>query len=148
MIMVFSCKERPTFTEAKREAVRVEVRNFLDDNFTQIKEEGFVGELTSLDHSPYFYWIPPRKTMPISYDSVASILRKFTPGYKSVESIWDTLYIQPISEDIATYTGRFFSTYVDTLGRVSKFEMMEIGVAAKKDGQWKLISGQTSLAPQ
>jgi hypothetical protein len=142
---LISCNNSTKLTEEEKKEIRAEVKGLLIDNFVMIKEMGYTEELQTLDNSPDFYWIPPRKSMPISYDSVAAILKKFTPGYKSVENVWDTLYIQPLTSEVASYTGRFHSTYTDTSGHVSNFKMMEIGVVAKRNGQWKLVSGQTSV---
>lgn len=113
--------------------------------FIHMKEKGYVAELDFLDNSSSFFWIPPGKSQPISYDSVASIIRKFIPGNRAVENSWDTLYVQPLGSRLATYTGRYHARYTDTAGRVSVFRMVDIGVVVKNAYGWKIVSGQTTV---
>lgn len=132
-------------TKKEKQQIKKEVTQLLYGNFERIKAEGYTAELKSLDNSPDFYWIPPRQSMPISYDAVAAIIEKFVQGNRSVVSTWDTLHVQPLSKQIATYTGKYHSVYTDTAGKVLEFDMQEIGTVVKRKEGWKLMSGKTSV---
>ncbi len=131
--------------ENERQQIKNEISGLLHANFKNIAEKGYMEDLKSLDNSPGFYWIPPGQTMPISYDSVAAIIKKFIPGNRSVVSTWDTLHVQPINKEIATYAGKYHSIYTDTTGKVLEFNMHEIGTVVKRKEGWKIVSGKTSV---
>ncbi len=146
-VFVFSsCSDsKKAISGNKRQKIIKEVSQFLYDNFKRIRREGYTAELESLDDSPEFFWITPGKSMPVSYDSVAAIIKKFVPGNRSVVSTWDILLVQPLSSEIATYTGKYHSVYTDTAGKVLEFNLHEIGTVVKRKGVWKLVSGKTSV---
>jgi hypothetical protein len=141
------CIAQRHLSEPNKNRIQAEVRKTLYDCFAQMKKEGYSAELYFLDASPDFFWIPPRHSLPVSYDSVAALIKKFLPGNRSVENTWDTLHIQPLSETFATYTGRYRAKYTDTTGRVSEYFMLDVGTVVKRKNGWKIISGQTSAIP-
>ena len=117
----------------------------LYETLEDIHKEGFIGEAKHLYNSPAFYWIPPRQSTPISYDSVVTILRKATPLYKEVKSTWQSLTVYPLTKKMVTYTGKYQSVYTVLSGKQSTFLMHETGVMIREKGKWLLLNGHTSL---
>lgn len=124
------------------------VRQTLENYYKEIRESGLTAEFKYLDNSPDFFWVPPGYQSSISLDSVTTILKQNAPKYKSVENSFDKLSIIPLSNEIATYTGKIKSTMVDTLGKTMAFSLIETGVLIKRKDSWKLLNGQTSTLTQ
>ncbi len=135
----------PEAASADIPAVVKAVRQTLNDYFADVRENGLTAEFGYLDSSADFSWIPPGYRAPISYDSVASILTQRAPFYSSISNSWDTLSILPLTNELASYSGRLQSTMVDTTGKSATYTLTETGVAIKRDGKWQLLRGQTSV---
>jgi uncharacterized protein len=145
-IAASSCDLSPSeLTDAEKSSVVKEARLMLDNYYAEIKKGGLTAEFKYLDNSPEFFWIPPGFDEPISYDSVASILRQNAPSLKSIDNSWDTLRITPITSEVAAYTGRLRSLTIDTKGKHSEYVLIETGVLIKRKDGWKLLNGRTSM---
>ena len=134
--------------EAEKKLIIDSVTQTLNRYYDDIRAEGLMAEFRYLDNSPEFYWVPPGFSVAISYDSVASILRQNAPLLKDIDNKWDTLRIDPLSHELATYTGRLHSIVTDTAGHVSETSLVETGLLIKRRNGWKLLSGQTSVYSQ
>jgi len=110
-----------------------------------IRKSGLTAEFKYLDNSSEFFWVPRGYSSYISYDSVATVLKQTAPKYKSVDNSFDTLRIFPLRKELATYTGRLNSTMTDISGKVITLQLIETGVLIKRQDEWKLLSGQTSI---
>lgn len=134
-----------SFTQKDRERVIAEVKQTLDDYFESVRTKGLTGEFSYLDSSADFYWVPPGFEHPISFDSVASILRSRASSFKKIDNSFDTLIVVPLSNDIASYSGTVNSICTDTSGVKTGYKLTETGILVKRESGWKLLSGQTSL---
>ena len=140
-----SCASRQSsLSQSKKDRIIQDARQTLYNYYSDIQKEGLLAEFKYLDSSTDFFWIPPGYLTPLSFDSVAAILNRNSPLYKSIVNSWDTLRIIPITTELATYTGRLHSKMIDNSNRAFEFELIESGVLTKRDGKWKLLSGQTS----
>jgi len=70
------------------------------------------------------------------------------PVFSSIENVWDTLRVDPLTREYATYTGKFHGTMTDTTGGVTIVAGIETGVVVKRKDGWKLLRGQSSLLPE
>lgn len=143
--LLFSCKQSATMTQAEQKAVTTEVTDMLNSYNQEVKQSGLMAELKYLDSSEYFFWVPPGYSGSLSYDSVVAILKQNATQNKIIDNTFDTLTIIPLSKDIAVYTGLLRSIMTDTLGKKETYRLAETGTVIKRDGHWKLLSGQTSL---
>lgn len=148
LIIMISCRDAETISADEKNEIIKEVHVTLDNYYNDIKESGLIAEFKYLDNSPDFAWLPPGCTVPISYDSVATILRLNAPLFTSIENSFDTLKITPLTRKLATYTGRLNSVMRDTTGKMSKLKLVETGIMIKRKEGWKLLSGQTSMVVQ
>jgi len=148
VLFLSACQEVDTFTEDEKEAVRSRVKQMLDDYYSAIRTGGMMAEFGYLDNSPEFFWVPPGYSSWISYDSVATVLKANAPAFSSVDNVWDTLRVDPLTREYATYSGTLYTTMTDTAGTVTRVSAIETGVVVKRKDGWKLLRGQTSLLPQ
>jgi len=144
--MAVSCGEPEMgFTQSDRKMISDSIRQTLNNYFADIKKEGLTAELKYLDSSSDFFWVPPGYKSSISYDSVAAILKRYAPFYQSTDNSWETLMINPITNNLASYSGRIHSITTDSSGKVSNFTLIETGLVVKRQTGWKLLNGQTSV---
>jgi hypothetical protein len=122
-----------------------EIRQTLFNYYTDIERDGLLAEFRYLDSSADFFWVPPGFTTAISFDSVAAILKKNAPLYRSINNAWDTLRVIVVSNEFATYTGKLHSKLTDTSGKVYEADLIESGTVIKRGDKWKLLCGQTAL---
>jgi hypothetical protein len=141
-----SCQQdKSIISQETRNGIIKDVRNTLLEYVAAIEEHGMLAELTYLDHSPDFFWIPPGYEHPIYYDSVESVIKSNAARFKSVVNSFDSLQVIPLSERLAIYTGKVKSITTDTANQVTEANLIETGVMIKRKDGWKLLSGQTSL---
>jgi len=132
-------------SEIDKKQVLDSVRHTLANYYVAIKKEGLTAEFRFLDSSADFFWVPPNYATAILYDSVANIINQNARAFKTVDNTWDTLRINYLTPELASYTGRLRSITTDTSGRVFTFTMVETGLVIKRKDGWKLLSGQTSM---
>jgi hypothetical protein len=145
LVFIGSCSERTNLSTTEYDKIKREIEAALHKNFETIAAEGWIGELKALDDSRQFSWVPPGKYAPINYDSMKSVLQRATMTIEKTELAWIELYVKPISQTLATYSGRYSSRYTMKSGKVAEFTMAESGTVIRKKNGWKLISGQTFL---
>jgi hypothetical protein len=149
LLAICACQqEKSSLSETEQVRVAEDVRQALNNYLAAVKKEGLTAEFSYLDNSEDFFWVPPGYQGPISYDSVAAILKVNAPLFKSIENSFDTLRIIPLSEGLAAYTTQLHSVMTDTSGKVSFSRLIETGVVIKRKDGWKLLGGQTSLITQ
>jgi hypothetical protein len=139
------CLEEESLDENDRILIKRESKQMLKDYFASVKTKGLLGEFPYLDSSADFYWVPPGFEHPISYDSVATILRSRASSFKEIDNSFDTLTVFPLTNNLASYTGRINSICTDTSGTTRVYKLMETGMLVRRENAWKLLSGQTSL---
>jgi len=131
--------------EMNKKDISDSVRLTLNNYFADVRKEGLLGEFKYLDSSLDFFWVPPGYSSSISYDSVASILRKYQAFYTAIENSWESLIVTPLTNELASYSGRIHSVTTDTSGARKDITLVETGLVIKRKGGWKLLNGQTSV---
>lgn len=111
------------------------------------RERGLLAEVPYLDTSDRFFWVPPGFSGRISRDSVIAILTTNAASIESVDPQWTELEVSALSATAAVYTGRLRATVVKTSGDTAMTELLETGVLIKRGDGWKLLCGQTGVAP-
>jgi len=68
VLAVQSCSVNETseLKEQDRLAIEKEVRSTLNEYYADIRKTGLTGELTYLDSSDNFFWVPPGSNSPLS----------------------------------------------------------------------------------
>ncbi len=143
---IVSCDQVTSLTDEEKGNIVIEVKQTLDNYYADIKQEGLTAEFKYLDNSKDFYWTPPGFSKPISYDSVAIILKKNAPNYKEIDNKFESLTIDAISLDSAMYSGKIRSIITDTTNNVITMHLNEKGKLIKRKDGWKLLSGETTLS--
>ncbi len=140
-----SCSNSDTLDTKNQELITKQIRKTLTDYYRDIKENGLTAEFKYLDKSEDFFWVPPGYKSAITYDSVYNILTHSAPKFKSIDNAFDSLRIIPLSDNIATYTGKIKSVITDTTGKIMSLTLLETGIMIKRGNNWKILSGQTSM---
>lgn len=140
-----SCKQSSSLTESEKLSIVHDVQATLQNYHSDIRKSGLTAEFTYLDSSADFFWVPPGYDHFLSYDSVAKILTQNAPMFRAVDNSFETLHIVPLSKELATYTGCVKSSMTNLADTTHVYWLMETGVLIKRDGAWKLLSGQTNL---
>ena len=144
-ILFSSCQQaEKTKTDADSNIVQ-QVKSTLEEISDAIKMHGITAEFKWIDSSADFFWVPPGFESPLSYDSVAKIMRSNSGRFKQVEEKWDLLEIQPLGNDHAVFTGRITSRTMDTANHSQEHQVVETGIMIRKEDGWKLHCGHTSL---
>lgn len=145
LITLFSCSSRPELSEKQKETIVAEVREMLQQYDDDIRKNGLMAEFAYLDSSAEFFWVPPGYSSPLSYDSVAIIIRRNAATFRLVDNVWDSLRVIPHSELLATFTGTISSRMIDTAWTSMDVSLIETGLAIKRSDGWKILSGQTAV---
>lgn len=146
LLFISGCAKRDKrLTQQEQEAIIAEVTSTLTEYHDNIRMNGLIDEFKYLDSSASFSWHPPGFNTPISYDSVASIIRENALSFSSIDNHWDSLSVRPLSEVEVEYDGIITSAVFDTSGKFSTFRLRENGLMIKKPDGWKLRSGKTEL---
>lgn len=147
LISFNSCKQNPPpLTEEQKGTLAMEVKETLDNYYADIKSGGLTAEFKYLDSTKDFFWIPPGYAKPITFDSVASILKAKAGNYKEIDNSFESLNIEVLSEDSAMYSGKIRSTMTDSTNTPMTIYLNEKGKMIKRKDGWKLLSGETSIS--
>jgi hypothetical protein len=145
LVAAWSCTKHRELSDEARAQVAADVWTMLHKYHDDIRLNGLVAEFAYLDSSDDFFWVPPGYSSPLSFDSVATIIRSNARLFRKVDNVWDSLRIIPHSFSLVTFTGVVSSTMTDSLGNSASASLIETGLAIKRAGGWKLLSGQTAV---
>lgn len=141
-ILITSCQPKDRFD---KDSIEKEVHTMLKAYDDAVRAKGLDGEFDFLDDSDEFYWVPPGYKYAITYDSVATILRQTAPRLSHVDNEWDTLRIQALSKNYASFSGVVKSMAVTSKGDTIRMKLAETGLVVRRKTGWKLLSGQTTV---
>jgi hypothetical protein len=148
ILIMAACTSPDAFPDAEKANIIQEVKQTLENYCKDIGSSGLKAEFRYLDSSADFFWVPPGYSGAISYDSVATVIRRNAPKYRSVNNSFTSLRIIPLTSRLATYTGTLSSAMTDSLNKVTVFSLVETGVMIKRKEGWKLLHGQTAVVDQ
>jgi hypothetical protein len=149
LLLANSCQQSNTsLSDEQHKSLSDTIRQTLNNYYTDIKREGLTAEFRYLDSSSEFFWVPPGYQSSISYDSVISIFKTNAPLFKSIDISWEELQINPLTKELAVYTGKLRSISIDTSGKVFDSKLVETGLLIRRNGGWKLLSGQTAMVAE
>jgi hypothetical protein len=143
--MIVACRSASNMSTTETKLAIENIRETLNNYFADIRKSGTIAEFKYLDDSPDFFWVAPGYSSPLSYDSVAHILKNMATRYKIIDNVFDSLRIFPLTRELATYTGRIQSTMTDSSGTTESYTLLETGLMVRRPDGWKLQSGQTSI---
>jgi hypothetical protein len=144
----FGCshEEKPQLSEEEKGNIVMDVKDVLDNFNADTKASGITSEFRYLDNSKDFHWMPPGCQAPISYDSCVNMMKKSEGTYKQIENSFESLSIEALSADTASYVGKIKSMMTDTTGNITTIYLNEKGKLIKRKDGWKLLSGETTIS--
>ena len=144
-LLLCNCSKPESISPAEKKVLEKEIRQMFQEYTNDVRTRGFVAELSFLDSSSDFFWVPPGFHSPLSYDSVASIIRSNAGTMARVDNTWDSLLINPLTPKLASFTGSIRSRMTDEKGKTTTVRLIESGIVVWRNEGWKLLSGQTSV---
>lgn len=146
LVLLAGCTTKPAkLSQEDNDRIRLEAETMLTEYNKAIESGGLLAEFDYLDSSSRFTWFPPGFNVWISYDSVSAILKYNAGKFKSISNTWDTLKIEPLTTELAAYSGVLTSESEDTSGNKTKVRLKETGTLIKRGNRWKLLTGQTAI---
>ncbi len=144
--MILSCGNPSSELSAKEKHLITESVKFtLEKYFADIKQNGLTAEFKYLDNSVDFFWVPPGYKSSIGFDSVKTAIERNAANFKSIDNKWETLTVNPLSPQLAYYTGIIVSNSIDTGDNKNQIRLIETGTMVKRTNEWKLLCGQTNI---
>lgn len=143
-LLLLSCNQSDR-QNTDTNSVQSEIKSAIDNYYNDIRKEGLLAELKYMDSSSQFFWVPPGYLNYAGYDSIAAAIRRNAPLFQSVNNRYDSLLIVPLTDEYANFVMRTVSTIIDVAGNETKAAFIESGVMVKRKGEWKFLSGQTSV---
>ncbi|WP_299552836.1 nuclear transport factor 2 family protein [Seonamhaeicola sp.] len=137
-----------SLNKQEKEAIISEVQGMLNNYHDAIVKGGINEGLKYLDHSSDFFWVPPRYTEALDYDTVKDILLENSGDVKFIDFSWEKVQIVPITHSVTNYTGIVKCVEVDKNNQPMTFRIIESGTLIKRDDGWKFLSGQTRNLPK
>jgi hypothetical protein len=133
-----------SLSDKEKAEISKEAKAVLEAYFVDIAQKGLNAEFAYLDSTDEFFWVPPGYRSAITYDSVATIIKLHAQDFSSVQNTWTNLNVYPLTTKLVNYTGLIESKMTDNSGKTSVITLIETGILKKRDGGWKILSGQTS----
>ena len=143
-----SCSRSETLSGSEKQKITQEVKGTLESYYADIAKLGLMAEFAYLDSSSDFFWVPPGYSHALPYDTIAAVIKRNAVLFSSVQNSFETLTVVPLSEELSTYSGRIRTVMTDTTGTIHSYLLVETGVTIKRNGNWKILCGQTSLLPE
>lgn len=143
VVLLSFCQYREKHVVKKQDDARIMLHHYHE----AMAEKGLMAEFDYLDSSSQFFWIPPGYGQALSYDSVKTIITLNSRQYKQVDFKWDTLTVQYIASDVATFYGQVTGQMTDTTDVTNSIVLLESGTLIKRKEGWKLLSGQSKILP-
>lgn len=140
-----SCSRATEYQSSQDAVIKSEVEIMFKNYHMSIAEKGLTAEFDFLDNSDDFFWVPPGYQSALSYDSVHTILTQNALVFKQVNFEWDTLRINPLHKNLASFTGIVSGTMETHSGEITSMKIIESGTVIKRKDGWKLLNGQSAL---
>lgn len=145
-LLLLACQTPNTSTQFDAQAqqkVVHEVEDMLHAYHAAIEQDGLEAEFAFLDTSEQFFWVPPGYESALDFDSVQTILLHNAKNMQQIHFEWESLTINALSLEFATYHGIVAGNMQDTSGTEFPVKILESGALIKRPSGWKLLSGQS-----
>jgi hypothetical protein len=138
LILLSSCTGKKDESRVDQDAITGEIRATLAALSDSLRSDGLPGWISFLDNSPEFKWVDVGSS--VSYDSLLDRLRYAKQYFRSSTISWDSVRIQPLTQNEAT----LFAIYTDTtVFRSGQQVIMPMDLTAnlhRINGAWKFHS--------
>lgn len=145
LLLIYLLVQPDGYESYDTEKVKADVEDFLHEYHSSMENQGLKGEFAYLDSTEQFFWVPPGFNSWISFDSVKTILNVTDPLISEMKIRWEDLRIDVLSEEVAVYTGRVSIEQKNVNDGLQEYKLLETGIVKKKNGKWKILSGQSRV---
>lgn len=144
LFILIGCQSAKKEKAFDKSVVHQEIKSMLNSYHDAMRTGGLTAEFDYLDQSKDFFWVSPGYNSTLDYDSVKAILMSSANLVQSINLSWETLQINPLTAEIANYSGIVRGTMTDTSGLKIPMRIIESGSLIKRADGWKLLSGQSA----
>jgi len=142
MLFVLSnCTQNDRLSEQDSDSVNTDVQQMLSALSDSIHARGLAGWIPFLHQSREFTWEFHGQVT--SYDSLVAAEQQESPRFQSITLTWDSIQVQPIASDKATFSATYHEIVVDTAGKQSTLIGSVEANVIKISGSWKVQRGRT-----
>ena len=136
LLMLAGCsKPCVEWSQSEKEKAETGARKMLEDYFADVNKKGLSAEFDYLDNSGSFTWIPPGGDLPISYDSVKTMIQKAGEQSFNVDNHWESLHVEQNCKMYHLHIGR--KLQCNAIDRKRG--------AGQKNNRWKMHTGHTEF---
>lgn len=145
MLVVFSgCRQQANLTGTfQPSVVKSEVEDMLKAYTKSFNALDIDNTQKYIDDSEDFFWIYTPDKNPVNSDYVKKVIKKEIEKYRAIDIRFYYIRVNPLTENIAVYTGGWEEASENHKGDIEKFFGVETGVVIKRNGGWKFLNGQT-----
>ena len=136
LLVLSNCTQNDRLTEQDSASIKSDVQQMLSAMSDSIRVRGLAGWIPFLDQSPEFTW--EFHGLQTSYDSLVAAEQRESPRYQSIALTWDSIRVQPIASDKATFSATYHEVVVDTTGMKFTLTGSVEAHVIKISGSWKV----------
>jgi ketosteroid isomerase-like protein len=135
LLLAVACQASPSFTDEQRAQVAREVRAAVDSSIAAWNRADagvFLDQVSGIEV------YAENTTVQLSADSVASGVRAFVAGIRSLNLEWRNPVVVGLGPDAGAFSSAFHQTLTDTTGATSSVDGVWTGIYRRTADGWKL----------
>ena len=140
VILLQGCHKSGNVSDSERAQMLNQIQQMLDAHAKSVESEGLQGSVKYLHNSPDFRWA--YKGSSVSYDTLVSRINSDQAKYRSIRLQWDSLAIEPLTPELASFVARYREFVRDTTGRESQLSGLVKGEVIHLSDGWKFQGGR------
>lgn len=141
IVFICDCRRNSNLSQMERATIKNDVQGVLTAMSDSMQRNGLVGWISFLHNSPDFTW--EFHGTAESYDTLVAQIHREAPRYRSITISWDSVQVEPLSENETTLTTRYNESVTDTGGAKSIIVGTVKSRLERVNGVWKFHLGHT-----
>lgn len=132
------------FSQTHRAAVADSVRQVMTELASAVSKNGFTAWIPYLERSERFVWTSDGKIEFPTADSLARFIEPFAATLKHTELSFGDVRVSVLAPGLAQAAATYRELFVGQKADTTRIAGVFVGVWARSNGGWKLVSGHTS----
>ncbi len=140
-IFICDCRRNANLSQMERATIKNDVQLVLTAMSDSMRTNGLAGWIPFLYNSPDFKW--EFHGIAESYDTLVAQIRREAPRYRSITISWDSVQVEPLSDNETMLTTKYNESVTDTGGANSTIVGTVKSRLERVNGAWKFHLGHT-----
>jgi len=141
ILFLCDCRRNAELSQTERATIKSDVQRVLIAMSDSMQRSGLPGWISFLHNSPEFKW--EFHGAAESYDSLVAQIRREAPRYRAITISWDSVQVEPLSDNESVLTTRYIESVTDTSGVKSIIVGTVKSRLERVTGVWKFYLGHT-----